>query len=44
MPTITVYLDAELYDYVKDSPSAIIQEALKEHKQKAEKVGKPKNE
>jgi hypothetical protein len=34
MPTITVYLDAELYDYVKESPSAIIQEALKEHKQK----------
>jgi hypothetical protein len=36
MPTITVYLDAELYDYVKKIPSAIIQEALKEHKQKRE--------
>jgi hypothetical protein len=32
MPTITVYLDAELYDYVKQSPSAIIQKALKEMK------------
>ena len=29
MPTITVYLDAELYDYVKQSPSTIIQKALK---------------
>jgi len=35
MPTITVYLDAELYDFVKDSPSAIIQKALREHKEKA---------
>jgi hypothetical protein len=25
-----VYLDAELYDYVKASPSAIIQKALKQ--------------
>jgi len=33
MPTITVYLDAELYDYVKQSPSAIIQKALKRLKE-----------
>jgi len=39
MPTITVYLDAELYDFVKASPSAIIQQALKQLKetQKASK-------
>jgi len=37
MPTITIYLDTELYDYVKDSPSAIIQQALREHKEKREK-------
>jgi len=36
MPTITVYLNAELYELVKDSPSAIIQEALKEYKEKRE--------
>jgi hypothetical protein len=36
MPTITVYLDAELYDFVKESPSAIIQQALKEYMQKNE--------
>jgi hypothetical protein len=28
-----VYLDAELYDYVKASPSAIIQKALKQLKE-----------
>jgi hypothetical protein len=37
MPTITVYLDTELYDFVKDSPSAIIQKALREYKGKVEK-------
>jgi hypothetical protein len=36
MPTITVYLDAELYDYVKESPSSIIQKALKEMKEREE--------
>jgi hypothetical protein len=36
MPTITVYLDAELYDYVKHSPSAIIQEALRKCKKEEE--------
>jgi len=36
MPTITVYLDAELYDYVKASPSAIIQKALKQSKEREE--------
>jgi hypothetical protein len=34
MPTITVYLDAVLYDYVKESPSAVIQKALKEMKER----------
>jgi len=38
MPTITIYLDTELYDYVKNSPSAIIQQALREQKEKVEKV------
>lgn len=28
MPTITVYLNNELYDYVKEEPSKKIQEAL----------------
>jgi len=28
MPTITVYLNNELFDFVKDEPSKIIQEAL----------------
>jgi hypothetical protein len=37
MPTITIYLDTELYDYVKDSPSAIIQQALREQKGKEKK-------
>jgi hypothetical protein len=36
MPTITVYLDAELYDYVKENPSAIIQRALKHLKEDKE--------
>jgi len=31
MPTITVYLNAKLYDLVKASPSAIIQQALREY-------------
>ena len=39
MPTLTVYLDAELYDYVKESPSAIIQKALKRLKE-SEKAAK----
>jgi hypothetical protein len=34
MPTITVYLDAELYDFVKASPSAIIQKALRQWKER----------
>jgi hypothetical protein len=40
MPTITVYLNAELYELVKDSPSAVIQEALREYKEKREKSKK----
>ena len=41
MPTITVYLNAKLYDLVKASPSAIIQQALKEYEKKHEQ---PENE
>lgn len=41
MPTITVYLDAELYDYVKESPSAIIQKALKHLKESEEAAKNP---
>jgi hypothetical protein len=41
MPTITVYLDAELYDYVKESPSAIIQKALKKLKESEEASKNP---
>jgi hypothetical protein len=36
MPTITVYLNAEMYDLVKASPSAVIQQALKEYQKKHE--------
>jgi len=40
MPTITVYLNAKLYDLVKASPSAIIQQALKEYEKKQEEPEK----
>jgi len=30
MPNITIYVDAELYEKIKKSPSKIVQEALKE--------------
>jgi hypothetical protein len=36
MPTITVYLNAKLYDLVKASPSAIIQQALQDYQKKHE--------
>jgi hypothetical protein len=36
MPTITVYLNAKLYDLVKASPSAVIQQALKEYVERHE--------
>jgi hypothetical protein len=36
MPTITVYLNAKLYDLVKASPSTIIQQALKEYVERHE--------
>ena len=38
---VTVYLNAKLYDLVKASPSAIIQQALKEYEKKQ---GEPENE
>jgi len=34
MPNITIYVNAELYNFIKDSPSKIIQEALKLYKSK----------
>ena len=36
MPTITVYLNADMYDLVKASPSAVIQQALKEYMERHE--------
>ena len=33
MPTIQIYLNQELFDYVKKDKSKIIQQALKEYKQ-----------
>ena len=33
MPTLTIYLDKELYEFVKENPSKIIQRVLKENKQ-----------
>jgi len=37
MPNITIYLPNDLYDFVKkNSPSKIIQEALREYKKKNE--------
>jgi hypothetical protein len=40
MPTITVYLDADLYDYVKESPSAIIQKALRKCREEEREASK----
>jgi len=37
MPNITIYLNTELYDFVKAKPSTIIQEALKLYISKANK-------
>ena len=34
MPNLTIYLNEELYDYVKKDASKIIQEALKLYKSK----------
>jgi len=34
MPTIQIYLNQELFDFVKKDKSKIIQQALKEYKQK----------
>ena len=31
MPTLTIYLNNELYDKVKNSPSRIVRAALKEY-------------
>jgi len=42
MPNITIYLPNDLYDFVKkkNSPSKIIQEALREYKKKRGNEGK----
>ena len=34
MPNLTIYLNDELYSYVRKEASKIIQEALREHKAK----------
>jgi len=34
MPNLTIYLNEELYEYVKKDASKIIQEALREHIEK----------
>ena len=34
MPTIQIYLNQELFDFVRKEKSKIIQQALKEYKQK----------
>ena len=34
MPAIQIYLNQELFDYVKKDKSKIIQQALKEYKEK----------
>ena len=33
MPTIQIYLNQELFDFVKKNKSKIVQQALKEYKQ-----------
>ena len=34
MPTLQIYLNQELFDFVKKEKSKIVQQALKEYKQK----------
>ena len=34
MPSVNIYLNEELFEYVKKNKSKIIQEALQEHKEK----------
>ena len=34
MPVINIYLDEELFEFVKKNKSKIIQDALQEHKEK----------
>ena len=41
MPTITVYLNDELYDFVKGRASEVIQNALMDYKKKVSKKEKP---
>lgn len=46
MPSLSIYLDKEFYEKVKEDPSKIIQNALKfyfENKKKEEKNDKRKN-
>lgn len=47
MPTLTIYLNNELYDKVKNSPSKIVRTALEKHfkeKDKNSKVGQEATE
>lgn len=40
MPSIQIYLDEELFEFVKKDKSKIIQQALKEYKEKQEQLKK----
>jgi hypothetical protein len=40
MPVVNVYLSEELFEFVKKNKSKIIQQALKEHKQKQQQEKK----
>jgi len=41
MPVVNIYLSEELFEYVKKHKSKIIQEALKQHKQRRARASKP---
>jgi len=43
MPVVNIYLNEELFEYVRKNKSKIIQEALKEHKEKDALAKKTKN-
>jgi len=41
MPAVNVYLNEELFEYVKKNKSKIVQEALREHKENHSRQSKP---
>jgi len=43
MPVVNIYLNEELFEYVKENKSRIIREALEEHKEKHISTKKTKN-